>query len=154
MARSFNILHRINSMYYTQEELDALDAGLDISAEDFDGPSDVVPISNPAIFSEAQRFAQIQAIMQRAEKMPQMYDQKAVEEMFLRTLKVPASEVSRHICIAPAGPLGSPSGSLAVLEVANVWVKSWHYEHILLSNGPAHARSSIKLLSSGISQCY
>ena len=93
MARSFNILHRINSMYYTQEELDALDAGLDISAEDFDGPSDVVPISNPAIFSEAQRFAQIQAIMQRAEKMPQMYDQVAIEEMFLRTLKVPPSEV-------------------------------------------------------------
>tara|TARA_R110002110_G_scaffold239746_1_gene455778 strand:- start:1552 stop:4149 length:2598 start_codon:yes stop_codon:yes gene_type:complete len=93
MARSFRILHRINSMYYTQEELDALDAGLEISAEDFDGPADVVPISNPAIFSEAQRFAQIQAIMQRAQLMPQMYDALAVEEMFLHTLKIPPSEV-------------------------------------------------------------
>ena len=93
MARSFKILHRINSMYYTQEELDALDAGLEITAEDFDGPADVVPISNPAIFSEAQRFAQIQAIMQRAQLMPQMYDAMAVEEMFLNTLKVPPSEV-------------------------------------------------------------
>tara|TARA_R110000751_G_scaffold77653_1_gene156468 strand:- start:4207 stop:6768 length:2562 start_codon:yes stop_codon:yes gene_type:complete len=93
MARSFGILHRINSMYYTQEELDALDAGLDISVEDFDGPSDVVPVSNPAIFSEAQRFAQIQAIMQRAQTNPQMYDAYAIEEMFLRTLKVPPQEV-------------------------------------------------------------
>ena len=93
MARSFNILHRINSMYYTQEELDALDAGLDISAEDFDGPADVVPISNPAIFSEAQRFAQIQAIMARSAAMPEMYDALAVEEMFLRTLKIPPTEV-------------------------------------------------------------
>ena len=93
MARSFNIIHRINSMYYTQEELDALDMGLTVTAEDFQGPSDVVPISNPAIFSEAQRFAQIQAIMNRAQAMPQMYDQRAVEEMFLRTLKVPGSEV-------------------------------------------------------------
>lgn len=93
MARSFNIIHRINSMYYTQEELDGLDVGLTISAEDFEGPSDVVPISNPAIFSEAQRFAQIQAIMNRAQLVPQMYDQRAVEEMFLRTLKVPGSEV-------------------------------------------------------------
>lgn len=93
MARSFNIIHRINSMYYTQEELDALDVGLTVTAEDFQGPSDVVPISNPAIFSEAQRFAQIQAIMNRAQAMPQMYDQRAVEEMFLRTLKVPGSEV-------------------------------------------------------------
>ena len=93
MARSFNILHRINSMYYTDEELDALDTGLEISAEDFDGPADVVPISNPAIFSEAQRFAQIQAIMARAQIVPQLYDPIAIEEMFLRTLKVPASEV-------------------------------------------------------------
>tara|TARA_R110001599_G_scaffold102789_1_gene261880 strand:- start:179 stop:1387 length:1209 start_codon:yes stop_codon:yes gene_type:complete len=93
MARSFNILHRINSMYYTQEDLDALEAGLEISIEDFDGPADVVPISNPAIFSEAQRFAQIQAIMARAAAMPQMYDALAVEEMFLRTLKVPPTEV-------------------------------------------------------------
>ena len=93
MARSFNIIHRINSMYYTQEELDALDMGFKLSAEDFEGPADVVPISNPAIFSEAQRFAQIQAIMNRAQLVPQMYDQRAVEEMFLRTLKVPSSEV-------------------------------------------------------------
>tara|TARA_R110002126_G_scaffold133150_1_gene277137 strand:- start:204 stop:2798 length:2595 start_codon:yes stop_codon:yes gene_type:complete len=93
MARSFSILHRINSMYYTQEDLDALEAGLEISIEDFDGPADVVPISNPAIFSEAQRFAQIQAIMARAQAMPQMYDALAVEEMFLRTLKVPPTEV-------------------------------------------------------------
>ena len=80
-------------MYYTQEELDALDMGFKLSAEDFEGPADVVPISNPAIFSEAQRFAQIQAIMNRAQLVPQMYDQRAVEEMFLRTLKVPGSEV-------------------------------------------------------------
>jgi len=93
MARSFNILHRINSMYYTQEDLDALEAGLEISIEDFDGPADVVPISNPAIFSEAQRFAQIQAIMARAAATPQMYDARAVEEMFLRTLKIPPTEV-------------------------------------------------------------
>ena len=93
MARCLDILHRINSAYYTQEDLDGLEAGLTISVEDFDGPSDVVPISNPAIFSEAQRFAQVQAIMQRAAALPQMYDQRSVEEMFLRTLKVPSDEV-------------------------------------------------------------
>jgi hypothetical protein len=54
---------------------------------------DVVPVSNPAIFSETQRFAQIQAVMQRAANLPQMYDMRKVEEMFLRTLKIPADEV-------------------------------------------------------------
>ena len=48
---------------------------------------DVVPVSDPAIFSETQRFAQIQAIMERARLMPQMYDARKVEEMFLRVMK-------------------------------------------------------------------
>ena len=93
MARCFKILHRINSAYLTDEDIEAQDAGIEISPADFDGPLDVVPVSNPAIFSETQRFAQIQAIMQRAAAMPQMYDMRKVEEMFLRTLKIPADEV-------------------------------------------------------------
>jgi hypothetical protein len=49
----------------------------------------VVPVSDPNIFSEAQRFAQIQAVMQRAKEMPQLYDLRKVEEMFLVRLKIP-----------------------------------------------------------------
>jgi chaperonin GroES len=93
MARVFKILHRINSAYLTDEDVEALEAGLDIEPSDFDGPMDIIPVSDPAIFSEAQRFAQIQAIMQRAAVMPQMYDQRTVEKMFLRNLKISADEV-------------------------------------------------------------
>jgi len=93
MARVFKILHRINSAYLTDEDVEALESGFDIEPSDFDGPMDVIPVSDPAIFSEAQRFAQIQAIMQRAQAMPQMYDQRKVEEMFLRNLKISADEV-------------------------------------------------------------
>jgi chaperonin GroES len=93
MARVFKILHRINSAYMTDEDVEALESGLEIEPSDFDGPMDVIPVSDPAIFSEAQRFAQIQAIMQRAQAMPQMYDQRKVEELFLRNLKISADEV-------------------------------------------------------------
>lgn len=93
MARCFKILHRINSAYLTEEDIEAQGAGIEIDPSDFDGPLDVVPVSDPAIFSETQRFAQIQAIMQRAQMMPQMYDPRKVEQMFLRTLKVPSEEV-------------------------------------------------------------
>jgi len=93
MARVFKILHRINSAYMTDEDVEALESGLDIEPSDFDGPMDIIPVSDPAIFSEAQRFAQIQAIMQRAAVMPQMYDQRKVEELFLRNLKISADEV-------------------------------------------------------------
>ena len=93
MARCFKILHRINSAYLTEEDIEAQDAGIEINPADFDGPLDVIPVSDPAIFSETQRFAQIQAIMQRAAMLPQLYDPRKVEEMFLRTLKVPEDEV-------------------------------------------------------------
>jgi hypothetical protein len=93
MARCFKILHRINSAYLTEEDIKAQASGLEIDPSDFDGPLDVMPISDPAIFSETQRFAQIQAIMARAAAMPQLYDPRKVEEMFLRTLKIPSDEV-------------------------------------------------------------
>ena len=93
MARAFRTLHRINSAYLTEELLEKYDTGLDIKPQDFDGPLDVVPVSDPAIFSEAQRFAQVQSILQRSAALPQMYDARKVEEMFLRALKVPANDV-------------------------------------------------------------
>lgn len=93
MARCFKILHRINSAYLTEEDIEAQLEDLEIDPSDFDGPLDVVPVSDPAIFSETQRFAQVQAIMQRAAIAPQMYDARKVEELFLRTLKVPSNEV-------------------------------------------------------------
>ena len=93
MARAFKILHRINSAYLTEEDLAAKESGLDIHPEDFDGPLDVVPVSDPAVFSEAQRFAQVQALQQRAAVLPQMYDARKVEELFLRNLKVAADDV-------------------------------------------------------------
>lgn len=87
--RVFKILHRINSAYLTEEDIKAQAGDFEINPADFDGPMDIIPVSDPAIFSETQRFAQIQAIMQRAQALPQMYDARKVEEMFLRVMKVP-----------------------------------------------------------------
>ena len=93
MSRVFKIIHRINSAYLTEEDVEAQKSGLTIDPSDFDGVMDVIPVSDPAIFSETQRFAQVQAIMQRAAMMPQMYDARKVEEMFLRNLKISDSDV-------------------------------------------------------------
>jgi hypothetical protein len=89
MGRMLRVLHRLNAMYLSDDRLED-EAGEELaSRQDFDGPLDVVPVSDPNIFSEAQRFAQVQAVAQRAAVMPQMYDQRKVEERLLETLKVP-----------------------------------------------------------------
>ena len=93
MEKCFKILHRINSAYLTVEDLQAQENGIEIDPSDFDGPMDIVPVSDPAIFSETQRFAQMQAILQRSQLMPQMYDQRKVEEMFLQTMKLEPDDV-------------------------------------------------------------
>ena len=88
MGRTLKVLHRLNSAYLT-EELIEQSGDMDIEPSDFDGPMDVIPVSDPNIFSETQRFAQVQAIMQRSQMMPQMYNLRKVEEMFLQAMKVP-----------------------------------------------------------------
>jgi hypothetical protein len=93
MERVFKILHRINSAYLTEEDIEADAVGLEVRPEDFDGPMDIIPVSDPAIFSEAQRFAQVTAVQQRAAVLPQMYDARKVEEMFLRNLKLSPEDV-------------------------------------------------------------
>ena len=89
MGRMLRILHRLNGMYLDDERLE-FEAGEELATRrDFEGPLDVVPVSDPNIFSEAQRFAQVQAVAQRAQMLPQLYNVRKVEERILETLKVP-----------------------------------------------------------------
>lgn len=92
MARMLRVLDRLNGMYLDDEVL-AADAGEMLARRaDFDGVLDVVPVSDPNIFSEAQRYAQVQAVAQRAAALPQLYNMRKVEERLLETLKVPNAE--------------------------------------------------------------
>ena len=92
MARVLRILHRLNAMYLDDEDVEA-EVGEELAARrDFDGPMDVVPVSDPNIFSEAQRFAQVQAVAQRAQLFPQLYNLRKVEERILDTLKIPNAD--------------------------------------------------------------
>jgi hypothetical protein len=89
MARTLRILHRLNAMYLDDADVKQEVGEVLATRADFEGPMDVVPVSDPAIFSEAQRFAQVQAVSQRAAALPQLYNQRKVEERLLETLRVP-----------------------------------------------------------------
>jgi hypothetical protein len=89
MAQVLKVMHRLNSAYLTDEMVIDEFGEKMVDPSDFDGPLDVVPVSDPNIFSETQRFAQIQAVQQRAMALPQLYDVRKVEELFLKQLKIP-----------------------------------------------------------------
>jgi len=63
-----------------------------IARADFDGRVDVVPVSDPNIFSTTQRIAIAQAVQARADAKPQAYDEEEVERYFLESLRVPDFE--------------------------------------------------------------
>ena len=101
MAKLLNILHRLNAMYLDDEATDA-ELGEELATRaDFEGPLDVVPVSDPNIFSEAQRFAQVQAVAQRAAQLPQLYNLRKVEERILDTLKIPNAKELLNPAVEP-----------------------------------------------------
>lgn len=89
MDKVILVLHRLNRMYL--DDGDILDEAGEFLAKrsDFDGPMDVIPVADPQVFSDVQRFAQMQMIAQRAQLLPQLYDLRKVEEMILERSKVP-----------------------------------------------------------------
>ena len=89
-AKSLKIISRINHWYL--EEMDN-ESGEEIAVRDFAYNNDVSPISDPNIFSETQRVAQNQALLQMAvqgnQMQPGMFDIRGVFHRVLSQLKVP-----------------------------------------------------------------
>ena len=89
MKRVLQVLHRINKTWLEDKRV-KIETGEQMTTRaDFSGAMDVVPVSDPNIFSELQRFAQIQTIAQRASLVPGLYDQYKVELAILERMKVP-----------------------------------------------------------------
>lgn len=88
MGKFLKVLHRLLATYLDDEQvLDETGEQMVFKA-DFDAPNDVIPVSDPEIFSELQRIAQMQTIAQRAQLFPQLYDQYKVESGILKMMKV------------------------------------------------------------------
>ena len=89
-GRVLKILGRLNRWYLSDMRKGEIVADLQIEEADFQRNTDVVPVSDPHIFSETQRMAQIQAVVARSDKAPDLYDRRAVEERLLKQLKIPS----------------------------------------------------------------
>jgi len=90
--KSLAILHRLNSVYLDEENFIEDLGEVIVSREDFLGSMDVVPVSDPTIFSEAQRFAQNQALMQMAQQDAQnpnvQWNQVAIRRRIMKQMRI------------------------------------------------------------------
>jgi len=87
--RVFKVLGRLNRWYVEEQRKNEIVADLQITSEDFKTNSDVIPVSDPHIFAESQRYAQIQTLAARAQANPDLYNRLAVEKRILRQIKLP-----------------------------------------------------------------
>lgn len=89
MDRLLKILHRINKTYLEDKfVVEAMNEQI-VTTKDFASDEDVLPVSDPNIFCEVQRYGQIQTVAQRATLLPQVYDLRKVEELILKQMKLP-----------------------------------------------------------------
>jgi len=87
--RVLRVLARLNRWHLDEQYKAEMVEDLAISQDDFESNSDIVPVSDPHIFAEAQRYAQIQTLAARAQANPDLYNRLAVEKRILKQIKLP-----------------------------------------------------------------
>jgi len=81
-------LHRLNRLYLPDEiKVDAAGKEIMVRRQDYAGPCDVVPVSDPTIYSDQQRLNQLTYIQQRMLVVPQLYNAYEVELAGLKLIK-------------------------------------------------------------------
>ena len=86
-AKVLKIIARLNR-WYLDDHPDEQSEELGVSSEDFTKNTDVVPVSDPHIFAETQRYAQIQTLAARAAANPTLYNMLAVEKRILKQIRI------------------------------------------------------------------
>ena len=88
-ARVLKVLCRLNRWHFDEMKKSEVVTDLEITREDFNKNTDVVPVSDPHIFSETQRMAQSQAVLALAEKHPNEFNISSVLNRVLKQMKIP-----------------------------------------------------------------
>ena len=130
-ARVLKILGRLNRWYLEDQRKGEVVADLEIEPEDFRRTTDVVPVSDPHIFSETQRMAQMQAVLARADKAPDLYNRQAVEQRLLKQLKIPG--INELLKDTPAPEERTPADenvAMALGQNAFAYLQQDHLAHI------------------------
>jgi len=130
-ARLIKVLCRLNRWHFKEMRKSDMVADLEIEREDFEKNTDVIPVSDPHIFSETQRMAQMQAVLARSDAKPDLYDAKAVEERFLKQIKIPnVSELLKAVPEPEQRTLADENAAMSMGHPAYAYIQQDHIAHI------------------------
>ena len=129
--RVLGIIGRINRWYLDEQKKGDVVAELPIKREDFKRNSDIIPVSDPHIFSETQRVAQMQSVLQLSTQFPAIFDQRAVVARMLKQLKIPNSNELIPNASKPAEMNAAQENSaMALGRPAFAYPRQDHLAHI------------------------
>jgi len=130
-GRVLKILGRLNRWYLDEQRKGEVVADLDIRKEDFASNTDVIPVSDPHIFSETQRMAQSQAVMALMEKNPDLFNRKVVVERFLKQIKVPGvNEIMKDVPAPEKRDSANENVAMMLGQAAFAYMEQDHLSHI------------------------
>jgi hypothetical protein len=130
-ARLIKVLCRLNRWHFDEMRKGEIVQDLEIERADFERNTDVIPVSDPHIFSETQRMAQMQAVLQRADAHPELYNAKAVEERFLKQIKIPnISELMKDVPAPEQRTLADENAAMSIGRPSYAYMQQDHLAHI------------------------
>jgi hypothetical protein len=92
-GQEFKMLAKLNAEYLPESfSFSLAGSSSEIFAADFDDRIDISPVSDPNIFSTAQRIAQAQAVLQMAQSAPQFHDLYSAYKRMYEAIRIPNIE--------------------------------------------------------------
>jgi hypothetical protein len=129
--RVLMILGRINRWYLDDQAKGDVVADLRIEREDFERNSDVIPVSDPHIFSESQRMAQTQMVISLMDKYPNLFDPPAVIQRILKQAKIPNVNELMPAAAKPTEAAASDeNAAMALGKPAFAYPRQDHLAHL------------------------
>jgi hypothetical protein len=130
-GRVLKILCRLNRWYFDDMQKSDVVTDLEVSREDFAKNTDVVPVSDPHIFSETQRMAQTQAVLALAEKHPDQFNMPTVLARVLKQMKVPnINELMKDTPAPEQRTSADENAALFIGQAAYAYLQQDHIAHI------------------------
>ena len=92
-GEEFKLIAKLDAEYMPEQlEFSVAGANAFIYARDFDERVDIIPVSDPNIFSTAQRIAQAQAILEMANSAPELHDRYNAYKRMYEAIRIPNIE--------------------------------------------------------------